>query len=143
MKYEVLTMTHMFDMKKGKYSILSNNDGSLFLWIMEREWLFNQSEISCIPRDEYILEEHNGTIYQNTYALIGDGVGHSADEGKPRYACVFHKSVFPTGLKGCLAPALSIGATGHAIDGVAALEKLLSYIKDKFDKGLGVKILCQ
>ena len=141
MKYHVLTMTHKFDEHNGRFSILANNDGSLLMWIMEREWKHNQQNVSCIPRDEYILEPHSGTKYQDTFALIGDGVGHYKDEGKPRFACVIHKAVFPYSLKGCLAPAKSIGPVTQAFESYEATETLISYLSHHTTDRQRVKIL--
>lgn len=136
----VLTLTEMFNMAGGKYSILSDN-GNFEMWIMEREWKFNRRNVSCVPRDEYVLERHNGKKYKNTYALIGDGVGHLPQEDKPRYACVIHRAVFPTELQGCLAPAESIDASGHTLRSEEATLRLLTFL-DLYETE-GIKILYQ
>lgn len=122
----ILTMTLIFDLDRGRYSILAGDDWQL--WIMEREWKFNRPHVSAVPRDEYTLERHNGTKYKNTWALIGDGVGHHASEGKPRSACVIHKALWPTDLEGCLAAAYSIGTSGEAIDSDEATKYLLGLL---------------
>ena len=96
---KVLTLTHMFDHWGGRYSLLCDSD-SFMTWVMEREWRFNQRHVSCVPRDEYVLEPHDGGKYKNTYALVGDGVAHWPHEGKPRYACVIHPAVYPSDLQG-------------------------------------------
>lgn len=137
---KVLTLTHMFDYWRGRYSILSD-EANLSVWVMEREWFLNRRGESCVPRGEYVLEPHNGTKYKNTYAVVGEGVGHTPEDGKARYACVFHAAVFPTQLQGCFAPAHSIGVAGAAIESREALEKLLAYFDRHIDGG--IKILCQ
>lgn len=125
----ILTMTHMFDLLNGRYSILSGPGIDPFrCWIMEREWKFNEPNVSCVPRDEYVLQRHDGVKYSNTWALIGDCVGHFADEDKPRYACVLHDAKWPTELRGCLAPARSIGHSGMAVDSVGILEELIDML---------------
>lgn len=125
----IWTMTHAFDLLNGRYSILSGPGTDPFrCWIMEREWKFNEPNVSCVPRDEYTLQRHDGTNYQGTWALIGDGVGHGPDEGKPRFACVFHAATWPIQLKGCCAPAKSIAASGMAIDSPEVLETLLGIL---------------
>jgi hypothetical protein len=135
----VLTMTYKFTMLGGQYSILADHE-NLRLWVMEPEWHYNRRHVSSIPRDEYVLEEHNGAKYKNTFAVIGDGVGHWESEGKPRYACVFHQAVFPSDLTGCLAPAKSIGPVGQAIGSREATEELLAYLDLREGP---IKILCQ
>lgn len=109
----ILTMTKMYDYWGGRYSILAYH--SERWWVMEREWQFNQRNVSCVPRDEYTLEEHSSKKYPHTWALIGDAVGHFANENKPRYACVMHTAVYPSDLEGCLTVCHSIGAAGAAI----------------------------
>lgn len=135
----VLTLTTKFEMLGGRYSILSD-EAHLQMWVMERSWAYNKRNVSCIPRDEYRVEKHNGTKYKGTYALIGDGVSHEEQDGVPRFACVFHRSVFPSGLQGCLCPCESIDSSGHSNKAQEALQRLIEY----FDKQTtDIKILCQ
>jgi len=109
----ILTMTKMYDYWGGRYSILAYQDE--VWWVMEREWNFNKRNVSCVPRDEYVLELHHTKKYQHTWALIGSGVGHYAHENKPRFACVMHKAVYPSDLEGCMTVCHSIGAAGAAL----------------------------
>ena len=140
MRSPILTLTHMFFRKNGRFSILSDS-GSLLLWIMERTWDMNAPGTG-IPRDEYTIEKHNGNKYQNTYALIGDGVGHyPGEDEKPRFACVIHEAVFPEDLEGCFAPALSIAPIGMTIESGEATRQLLEYL-GQYETGT-IKILCQ
>lgn len=119
----ILTMTEMYSMAGGRYSIIAY--GSVRFWIMEREWAFNLPGTG-VPKDEYRLERHNGTKYKDTWALIGDGVSHIQTDGVPRYACVFHAADYPSNLKGCLAPALGISPNGVTIDSDKALASFLA-----------------
>lgn len=143
MNYEVLTMTLKFQENRGVYSILSNTSGSLFMWVMEREWKHNQRSASCVPRDEYVFERHHGTKYPDTFALVGDGVGHLKSEGKPRFACCLHSAVFPTDLEGCLSGALSIGAAGNANGSEEATQALRAYLDQHTTEDRRVKVLMQ
>lgn len=119
----ILTMTEMYSMTGGRYSILAY--GVVRFWIMEREWDFNRSGTG-VPKDEYRLERHNGTKYKDTWALIGDGVSHFETDGIPRYACAIHPADYPANLKGCLAPAIGISANGVTIDSDKATASLLA-----------------
>ena len=119
----ILTMTEMFSMAGGRFSILAYGD--VRCWIMEREWQFNRPGTG-VPKDEYRLERHDGVKYKGTFALIGDGVSHFKTLGIPRYACVIHSAGYPTNLKGCLAPAIGIGPHGTTIDSDEATAKLLA-----------------
>jgi len=134
----ILTMTHMFDMRQGRYSILS--DGSLTWWIMEREWRFNRRNESCVPRDEYTLAKHTSPKYPDTWAFIGDAVAHYETSGVPRFACVMHQAVYPFDLEGCFTPCRSIGASGMAVDAPRAM----SEVRDLLNKATRpIKVLMQ
>ena len=137
----VCTLTHKFDDWGGRFSILSMPGRTIDdIWIMEREWKNNQPSISCVPRDEYSIEKHNGVKYTGTFAVIGDGVSHFRDDGKPRFSCVFHKAVLPSDLAGCLAPARSISAGGIA---VGSEDATLALLKAWNDHDGSIKLLCQ
>lgn len=119
----ILTMTEMYSMAGGRYSIIAY--GAVRFWIMERAWDFNRSGTG-VPKDEYRLERHNGGKYKDTWALIGDGVSHFQTPGIPRFACVIHPADYPSNLKGCLAAALGITAQGTTIDSDKATAMLLA-----------------
>ena len=123
----ILTMTHMFDLMGGRYSLLACGDEQW--WVMERGWDFNRRNVSCVPRDEYSLVEHDTTKYPGTWAFIGDGVSHWDEPGIPRFACVIHSAVFPSDLQGCFAPAKAIGARGMTIDSRSATDELLALLE--------------
>ena len=134
----ILTMTRMFDMRGGRYSILS--DGTLTWWVMEREWLLNRRNESCVPRDEYTLEPHRSAKYPDTWAFIGDAVSHYSKAGIPRFACVMHKAIYPSSLEGCFTPCVSIGATGEAVDAPRAMSEVRELFKKAAEP---IKVLMQ
>ena len=74
----------------------------LDLWTMERRWGANVPFRSCVPAGFYCLEPHNGTKYQDTFALIGADVSHAKEPGVPRYACVLHWARRGSLLSGCV-----------------------------------------
>ena len=135
----ILTMTTMFEMRGGRYSILSSNDSRRW-WIMERCWDFNQRNVSCVPRDEYDLVKHNTEKYPHTWCVIGDGVSHWEEPGIPRYACVFHEAISPSDLEGCFAPALSITQFGDTVESEQATKDLLYYLSLVDEP---IRVLCQ
>ena len=134
----ILTMTQMFDVHGGRYSILAH--AAWQCWVMEREWKFTRRNVSCVPRDEYLLEPHSTEKYPRTWALLGSGVSHSEIEGVPRYACVLHKAIFPSDLEGCLTLAKSISCYGAAHGPREAMDEF----RELVSKATGpVKILMQ
>jgi hypothetical protein len=75
---------------------------------VEREWMGNLPNISCVPVGFYLLRRHNGTKYKNTYALVGATVSRAKEASIPRYACVGHKATTGEQLQGCFAWAYGI-----------------------------------
>ena len=123
-----MTLTRMFELRGGTYGIL--NYGDSVCWVMEAGWQGNLPYVSCVPTGFYQLRPHNGERYQDTFAILGQTVGHTADDGGTRFACVFHAAAFPSQLQGCFAPAMSIGPAGMAIGSREALDGVLAYIRD-------------
>lgn len=125
-------LTRMFEMRGGTYGILSY-ENTLF-WTMEKEWVFNRKFDSCVPTGEYELSVHNGKKYKDTWALIGNGVSHTEEPGIPRFACVFHRAMFPRDLAGCIAVAKSISPEGFTIQSEDATMMFLYDLNERSDE---------
>jgi hypothetical protein len=69
---------------------------------IERAWVDNRPNVSCVPAGFYYLEPHNGAKYKDTFALIGAHVSHISEPGVQRSACVVHKARTGLDLEGCL-----------------------------------------
>ncbi len=101
----------------------------------EREWRANQPNVSCVPCGFYLLEPHDGTRYQDTFALIGSTVSHLGDgAGVTRSACVFHKASKGSQLQGCIALGDSIDM-GHSayLNGLNAGKEWLAELRGHRD----------
>jgi len=95
----------------------------------ERMWNNNRPGESAVPPGFYVLEPHNGTKYQATFALIGETVSHQHSPDVIRSACVIHWEDDGRHLQGCI----SIGTHfsryadgtsklyGNAVDEVLAI----------------------
>lgn len=97
-------------------SLLELPSGS-HLWCMERPWIHDaehgsKPSESCIPDGYYELVPHNGSDFQDTWALVNPDlqVWHLPDEmdGPGRYACVFHAGTFPRHFAGCIGVGLNL-----------------------------------
>lgn len=96
----------------------------------ERRWADNEPFVSCVPAGFYVLEPHNGTKYRDTWALIGDTVSHTSEEGVPRSACVLHWASSGKGLQGCVSAGheLQVSSRAAALEGkaIGAILELLN-----------------
>lgn len=103
-------------------------DGSE-LRALERPWLDNKSNISCIPEGQYIVDRDYHGKWK--YYRIRD------EQVSPRFAIELHPATFVSHLAGCIAPCMSLqnevpveGKEVVAMDGGIAMEKLLDWFGD-------------
>lgn len=114
----------------GTFGLLKLPSGET-LYTVERPWLHNQPFISCVPCETYDLVPFSSPRFGDTYALRGETVGVTQDEGKARYACLFHSANQANEVQGCIAPGHHLGATGVSwavFQSKAAIIKLLNVL---------------
>lgn len=102
-----------------------------FLYTVEKQWRDNKQFVSCVPPGLYDLVPFNSPRFGETFALRGDTVGVAQDEGKQRYACLFHAGNKAIEVQGCIAPGLHLGAQSMdwaVFSSKAALAKLLAML---------------
>jgi hypothetical protein len=100
---------------------------------MERGWHDNTPGISCVPPGFYNLKEHNGTKYQNTYALQGAAVERVLTPSVPRYACVFHWEDDGKYLQGCISVGLGIDFKTSKLLSKSHMAGFLMNVHDAFE----------
>lgn len=83
------------------------------LYTVEQPWRNNAPYMSCVPPGEYELVPFLSPRWGDTYALKGGTVGVTQDEGKARFACLFHVANLASELKGCIAPGERLSARGN------------------------------
>lgn len=121
------------------------HDGEFICDTVERPWLGNKNNISCIPEGAYSLEQFRRTSGKDAYVLINKDLGvYRLAEDRPmnkgRYACLIHPANWMTDVNGCVAPGLGI-AVAKDKGGVERMmlkggtsgvntAKLFKYIKD-------------
>ncbi len=109
---------------------------------IEREWLGNKPNVSCVPAGKYDLVPHDSPKYRHTFALVGDTVAHYKEDGKPRSVCLFHAANWPHELSGCIALGREITHVNGSL-GVthsnATMELFLRFMADNPDEKLIIK----
>jgi hypothetical protein len=84
-------------------------DGAKFIcYTIERPWLSNQANISCIPPGEYSVKPYSSGKYENVFVLENYQLGVSIAANTPRTHILIHAGNFPEDIKGCIAPGLSL-----------------------------------
>jgi len=70
---------------------------------VEREWLNNEKNISCVPGGDYDLIWHNSSKFGNVIALSNPNVGVVVQGKGLRTHCYVHAANFASQLQGCIA----------------------------------------
>ena len=84
---------------------------------IEKPWLNNNRNISCIPSGHYVIKPTNSPKFGLTYyveSITGDVVGLNRGE---RTHILFHKANKESDVKGCIGLGLSVGC----LDGKTAV----------------------
>ena len=85
---------------------------------IERPWINNKAEVSCIPAGEYTLIHHCSEKYGDVWAFVGGSVSYQPSRHAERFACLIHSANYGRQVKGCL----GLGkAKGVADDGSLAV----------------------
>lgn len=98
---------------KGTFGILTV-DGRSF-YTVEKPWVNNTPEISCIPSGEYTLTPHASTKYGNVLCMINEKkkITHFKGHDSKRFACLIHTANYEHDVIGCI----GLGETylGHMV----------------------------
>ena len=103
-------------------------EGDFICYSLERPWIDNKSNISCIPEGTYDLQGHKYKARLDTYALTGDTVSHFPSD-KARNLILIHPANKVQELQGCIATG-SGKKDGDMVLSAKAHKKLMSVIKD-------------
>lgn len=95
MKYKLLTFSNNICTIGNLYK-----EDQLICRTMERPWLKNATNISCIPAGNYIIKPHDSPKFGLTYKVC-NVIG--------RTHILFHKANKPSELQGCIAPVSTYG----------------------------------
>ena len=104
-------------------------DGDFICYSLERPWIDNKPNISCIPEGIYDLQYHRYKGRLDTYALTGDTVSHFPGD-KARNLILIHPANRVEELQGCIATG-SDKKDGEMVMSIKAHKKLMNAIKSK------------
>jgi hypothetical protein len=98
------------------------------IWIAERPWLNNASNVSCIPEDTYIIREYDSTSRGfKCFKLMTE----ESLEPTPRFGILIHPGNDPLiDSQGCLLPGTMWSSTG-----VNESRRAFALLKDRIDDG--------
>lgn len=85
------------------------HDGEFLCDTVERPWLNNMNNISCVPAGMYDIEPFTRPNGDKAYLLVNEDIGvyrYASDRpmGKGRYLCLIHKANWMTDVEGCIGP---------------------------------------
>lgn len=110
--------------QNGTFGKLFLGNGTV-LHTLERTWMDNAPFVSCIPEGTYHLVPHDGTKYQDTWAIVGGTVGHWETDGKPRWTCVFHAGNWVSDTTGCV-----LVGVGRDNDMLTGSQEAMGYLRE-------------
>lgn len=73
--------------------------GDTTLYTVERPWLSNKQNVSCIPQGHYQCERYSSQRYPDTWEIVGVPA---------RSLILFHAANFPHEVQGCIGLGLSM-----------------------------------
>ena len=77
------------------------------LWTLEDKFDGNQPG-TCVPEGRYKLERHEGKVWKNTWALVGETVSHWPDPAFKRSAILIHAGNTTDDVRGCILVGLDV-----------------------------------
>lgn len=95
-------------------------------YTIERPWLDNQPNVSCIPEGIYDIRQHKRPSGERAFILIGNGCcayPHQVNEQSPRWGILIHAANHPHEIEGCIAPGLE-RARGYVLQSRNAMKAL-------------------
>ena len=102
-------------------------------WGIERPWIGNRPQISCIPGGEYALIRHDSPRYGDVWAFVGGTVSYQPHRQADRFACLIHAANYGHEVQGCLGLGLSAGAADGGRLAVWSSRKAIATLPDILD----------
>lgn len=105
-------------------------DGEFVCYSLERPWIDNVPNISCVPEGVYELVYHKYKNRTDTFALKGGTVSHYPNDEFARNLILIHPANYPHELQGCIATGKDKD-TDRMIDSGDAFKVLINNIISK------------
>lgn len=109
-------------------------NGKEILKSVERDWLDNKANISCIPAGTYTLTPHNSPKFGKVYALENKELGVSISGSTQRTHILIHSANYASQLQGCIALGTTFAdkfGVGNSRKAMAIFESLLDLENNK------------
>ena len=110
------------------------HDNSFICYSLERPWLNNEKNISCVPAGVYDLQRYDSARFKDCFSLTCFNLGVGLTENFQRTYILIHAANRVSDLHGCIAPGL--GISGYldewvTVDSRKALDKLRTLIHNE------------
>ena len=98
----IITLKRFISTDYGTFGVLTFDDKKYFT--VEKPWVNNTKEVSCIPSGDYVLEPHESDKYGNVLCMVNDGkkVTHFKNADSKRFACLIHAANYERDVIGCI-----------------------------------------
>ena len=122
----------------GTFSTLHRADGTQICVTVERPWLDNAPNVSCIPEGVYSVKKTVSPRFGEAYFLEGETVSLAGPS--PRTHVLFHAANLAKELQGCIAPGLSFGALSGSWAVLSSKVALSALFREFDDAGVTLVI---
>jgi len=98
----IITLRRFTSTDYGTFGVLTFGDKKFYT--VEKPWVNNTPEISCIPSGDYILEPHESHKYGNVLCMVNNEkkVTHFKNTDSKRFACLIHAANYERDVIGCI-----------------------------------------
>jgi len=117
-------------------------DNRFVCYALERPWLNNEKNISCVPAGTYEIERYDSAKFPDCFSLVNFNLGVGLTPEFQRNYILIHPANRVSQLQGCIAP--GIGISGYAeewmiVDSRNALEKIRKIVYNNNIKQMEIK----
>ena len=132
----VLERSYLDNCTIGKISYY----GKFVCYGIERPWLNNEPNISCVPAGVYDLERYDSAQHPHCFALLSKNLGVGLTSDYHRSYCLIHIGNFVEDVSGCIAPGLGLHPDRWGVcDSRLAMDKLRSLIENESIKQIHIR----
>jgi hypothetical protein len=104
--------------------------GEFICYTVERPWLNNEKNVSCVPSGLYQLQPYSSSKYNDCYSLTAFNLGVGLTPKFHRTHILIHPGNFPNDIQGCIAPGLYLHPTVWGVSqSRVAMDKLRGIIE--------------
>lgn len=83
-------------------------NGGFVCYTLERPWLNNEKNVSCVPAGIYDLSPYSSSKYHDSFSLTCHSLGVGMTSDYQRTYILIHPANYPDEIQGCIAPGLHL-----------------------------------